>query len=314
MPADSSASQAVRELLETRFPDAMVRRDAQGRDAARLAGPVASGIAPLDAVLRGGFPRGQLTAWAPGGGVHTVLSATCRTLRDGGERAAWVDATGVTPFGWASGAGPVSGYGPPGSGPGVGRRRAALIDAAGGRPLLVQAPDRREAFRAAVLLLESGAFGLVVVEVPPGQEAVGKEIRRLARAAHVGGGGLVAITPVASMAPVRVTSRLLTHAAPRELRAAATGGGHAGSGRAACGDTALGIVWARDPFGAPALPVAVRARVRVQAPGWNTETTLAFGVAPIDLRSALECGVDRRGARASRSATGRVPDGAPGGR
>lgn len=146
-------------------------------------------------------------------------------------------------------------------------------------PLLVHPPDRMQALRATELLLRSGAFALVVLD---GAEPIGTETVRLARAARDGGGAFVALTTHTSMAALRVASRLI-----------------AGSVR-----------WRRGPFGDPALPECVRADVRVRALGWNARAEIQFPVAPYDLRSAVDPGVDRRGADRPPS---RLPSGEPAG-
>ncbi|HEX2093190.1 MAG TPA: hypothetical protein VHG28_12345, partial [Longimicrobiaceae bacterium] len=67
----ASQLSTLRELLEQRFPGAVPVTH-------RTAGGVATGIAELDRVLPGGgFPRGRLSAWAPGGGATAVLRSAC---------------------------------------------------------------------------------------------------------------------------------------------------------------------------------------------------------------------------------------------
>lgn len=237
----SSQLRALRRLLAEQFPDATPLAE---RDALRLARPVSTGSATLDAALPGGgLPRGKLTAWLPSGGAAAVLRAACRATLAAGERAAWVDGTRAVTLGWAGEEWRV------------------------GAPLVVRPAGRTSALRSAELLLRSGAFALVVLETAAGEEPMGTETVRIARAARDGGTACVALTEHASMAALRVTSQL----------------------------DARGVRWRHGPFGDPAEPVAVRVHVRARASGWNAGATLLLPITPYDLRCALAAGPDRRG-------------------
>lgn len=181
-----------------------------------------------------GFPRGKLSVWAPHGGVGAVLRATCRAVATGGERTAWIDASRTLTFGWGE-----------------------------ETPIIVQSADRLDALRCAEILLRCGAFGLVVLE---GTEPQGTETVRLTRAARDGGGALVAITELTSMAALRISSRMNVH----------------------------GVRWRPGPFGDPAIPVDVRVDVRVRSLGWNARAELVLPIAVYDLRCVVESGPDRR--------------------
>jgi hypothetical protein len=160
----------LRELLESRFPDATPVTH-------RTAEPVATGISALDAILPGaGLPRGRLTVWMPEGGATAVLRATAQTTVANGERAVWIDGLGTMagPF-WEEG------------------------------PVLVRPRSRKEGLRASEELLRCGGFALVVVS---GIEPQGMENVRLSRAAREGGGALVTLTSHTSMASLRVTSSI----------------------------------------------------------------------------------------------------------
>jgi hypothetical protein len=153
-----------------------------------------------------------------------------------GERAAWVDAARVI-------AGPAWDDG----------------------PLLYRPKDRIQALRGTEEILTSGGFGIVVLT---GAEPQGTETVRLTRAARDGGSAIIALTTNASLATLRLTSRLL----PNSYR------------------------WRRDPFGDPAEAQLVVMRVRARAAGWNAATEFPIAVVHDDLRSALEPGLaDRRG-------------------
>ncbi|MGH7719766.1 MAG: hypothetical protein ACREON_13105 [Gemmatimonadaceae bacterium] len=244
----SAQLHALRQFIAEQFPNA---RPLVERDAHRLADPIATRISALDRALPGGgLPRGKLTAWSAATGAAAILRATCRGVIAGGERAAWVDALRTLTFGWAAAV-----------------TKADSAVQADGVPIIIHPADRVNALRATELLLRSGAFALVVLD---GAEPIGTETVRLTRAARDGGGALVVLTECASMAALRVSSRLDLH----------------------------GVRWRRGPFGDPAAPVDMRAEIRVRALGWNARATISFPVAAYDLRCALEPdSTDRRGAR-----------------
>lgn len=220
----------LRHLLEDRFPDATPVTH-------RTAEPVATGISELDKILPGaGFPRGRLAVWNPRGGATAVLRSACHTTVANGERAVWIDTIGtIAGEFWEEG------------------------------PILFRPQNRKNALRGAEELLRCGGFALVVLA---GAEPHGKETVRLSRAAREGGGAFVTLTSHASMASLRVTSRILRES----------------------------YSWRKTPFGEPADVQEVRLHVKAWSLGWNRETEFAVPVVPYDLRMALERGVvDRRG-------------------
>jgi len=228
----SDRNSAIRALIEQRFPDATPVTH-------RTAEPVATGIDPLDAILPGhGLPRARLTVWMPQGGATAVLRAACSTTVAQSERAVWIDGLGTIagPF-WEEG------------------------------PILVRPRTRKHGLRAAEELLRCGGFALVVIA---GIEPEGTETVRLSRAAREGGGALVTLTSHASMASLRVTSRILR-------------------------DT---YRWRKSPFGDPAEAQEVMIRVRAFSLGWNRSADFPVPVVPHDLRIGLEAGLkDRRGVK-----------------
>lgn len=163
----------LRALLEQQFPDALP-------PAHRTAEQVATGIAPLDAILPGGgFPRGKLSVWEPLGGAGAILRAACVATAQHGERAAWLDgAHAVSGSYWVEG------------------------------PILLQPRTRRDGLRAAEEVLRCGGFALLVVA---GLEPQGTEMVRLTRAAREGGTALVALTERTSLSSLRLTSRINPH-------------------------------------------------------------------------------------------------------
>ncbi len=166
-----SALSALRELLESRFPDATPLTH-------RTAEPVPTGIPGLDKILPGGgLPRARLTVWLPKGGATAILTAAAQKAVSSGERAAWIDGLGCIsgPY-WQEG------------------------------PLLVRPTSRKTALRGTEELLRCGGFALVVLS---GVEPDATETVRLSRAVREGGGAFVALTPHAAMASLRLTSSIL---------------------------------------------------------------------------------------------------------
>lgn len=228
MAANSVA--ALRALIQQRFPDA-TPLTGESQTAQR----VASGIEALDQVLpHGGFPRGRLSAWAPFGGVTAILRAACQTVVANGERSAWIDSQrSIAGAFWDDG------------------------------PYLVRPSSRLHALRAAEELLRSGGFALLVLA---NADPSGTELVRLTRAAREGGTALVAVTTVASMASLRLTSRLLHYR------------------------------WRRTPFGDPANAEDATVRVHARAVGWSAQTDFPLPVMHHELRLSLESELaDRRG-------------------
>src|SRR5687767_2939169 len=118
----------LKEALEQRFPSAQPV-------AYRTAGAVATGVSALDAMLpAGGFPRGRLSLWTPGGGATAILYAAAQAVAGRGERAAWIDgASTIATDSWKPGA------------------------------LLLKPEGELESLICAEELLRSGGFGLVVL-------------------------------------------------------------------------------------------------------------------------------------------------------
>src|SRR4051812_6619522 len=226
----SHRNSAIRALIEQPFPGTTPVTH-------RTAEPVATGIEPLDAILPGhGLPRARLTVWMPQGGATAVLRAACNTTVAQGERAVWIDGLGTVagPF-WEEGT------------------------------ILVRPKTRKHGLRGAEELLRCGGFALVVIA---GIEPEGTETVRLSRAAREGGGALVTLTSHASMASLRMTSKIL-----RET-----------------------YRWRKTPFGDPAEAQEVMLRVRATSLGWNRSAHFPVPVVPYNLRISLEAGLkDRRG-------------------
>ena len=171
--AATSALRDLRELLDLKFPDAAPLE----RHRTEV---VATGIGELDGIFpSGGFPRGRLSVWVPGGGATAVLRSACRSTVAGGERALWID--------------------------GGGTMAGAFWDAG---PVLLRPKSRLHALRAAESLLRSGGFAVVVLA---GADPEGTENVRLSRAAHEGGGACIALTANAATSALRASSSIRPH-------------------------------------------------------------------------------------------------------
>jgi protein ImuA len=218
----------------------------------RRPGVVPCGLASVDEVLAGGFPRGVLSELrgGPSSGKTAVALSLVAALH-GDELAAFVDGTGEL-------------YPPAAAAlgvdlgrlllvrPGDGRSRPSLF--AGGLPppdggllapqLTRRAPDLGSSLRvapglwAAEALLSSGAFGVVIVDVPlpAGTRGADGLLRRLQTAAEKGGAiGLWLSTPgAAARAPAGVRldvslrdGRVVAQREGRTMLARPAGGGHA---------------------------------------------------------------------------------------
>ncbi|MDB4878501.1 MAG: RecA domain protein [Gemmatimonadetes bacterium] len=226
----STSVAALRALIQQRFPDATPLTGG-----AQTTEHVATGMAELDKVLpNGGLPRGRLSVWAPQGGATAILRASCHSVVAKGERSAWIDGDNtVAGAFWGDG------------------------------PYLVRPKSRLHALRAGEELLRSGGFSLLVIA---GAEPQGTEMVRLTRAAREGGTALVALGTSASMASLRLTSRLLRYR------------------------------WRRTPFGDPAEAQDATVRVSARAVGWSAHTDFPIPVMHHELRLSLESELaDRRG-------------------
>src|SRR6478736_247800 len=200
-----SSIAALRALIEQRFPDATPLTGGS-----QTTEQVATGIGALDKVLpNGGLPRARLSVWAPQGGATSILRAACHSVVANGERSAWIDGDNtLAGASWGDGTG----------------------------LYLVRPKSRVHALRAAEELLRSGGFSLLVLA---GTEPQGTETVRLTRAAREGGAALVSIGSSATMASLRLSSRLLHY--------------H----------------WRLTPFGDPATAERADVRIDARSAGWN---------------------------------------------
>jgi protein ImuA len=141
----------------------------------RRTGAVPCGVAAVDEALAGGFPRGFLSELrgGPSSGKTAVALSLVAALRED-ELAAFVDGTGEL-------------YPPAAAALGVDLDRLLVVRPARSTPVRPRArPD--PALWAAEALLASGAFAVVVVDVPlPARGGADGLLRRLQTAAERGG-------------------------------------------------------------------------------------------------------------------------------
>lgn len=131
----------------------------------------------MDAMLpNGGFARGRLAVWAPGGGATAILRSACGNVVRRGERAAWIDGAGTIAEVWPEGS------------------------------LLVRPGDGLKASRCAEELLRSGGFALVGLS--GSGPALAREAVRLARAAKAGGSAFLVVGAEVPISTLRLASRL----------------------------------------------------------------------------------------------------------
>ncbi|MGH7506885.1 MAG: hypothetical protein ACRELX_14605, partial [Longimicrobiales bacterium] len=127
-------------------------------------------------------------------------------------------------------------------------------------------------------LLRSGGFALVVLSGV--ERGAGREAVRLSRAAKAGGGAFVAVTAEASVAHLRVATRV----------------------------AADGYAWRTNPFGEPADARSAQVEVEAWSMGWSGRTSFRLPVRVRGARLALDpLLVDRRGVK--RAAWARRVDG-----
>lgn len=164
------------QALITRLREEIRRRESTP---AAEAAPLASGFAPLDALLAGGFPTGrvvELCGPRASGKTTLALLALAQATR-AGRLAAFVDPTGEL-------------YPP----------AARALGADLSRLLVVRPHEPEQALRATALLSRSQAFAAVVADLPPGlsPRQAGPASRRLLEAAQAGRTAVLLLSDEAS--------------------------------------------------------------------------------------------------------------------
>lgn len=150
----------------------------------------ATGWAEVDALLGGGFGRGQVTvlAGAPGSGRTSLVARAVARSTGQGDTCAWVDTAKS-----------------------LGAQALAALGVELSRLLRV-CPPEASALWAAALVAGSGAFALVVVDLPSGR-VPSAALQRLAEAARAGQCAVVLLGEEA-LSPAAVKGRLEVSMAP----------------------------------------------------------------------------------------------------
>ncbi|WP_424669458.1 ATPase domain-containing protein, partial [Candidatus Binatus sp.] len=185
--------------IEPSIPIQVVKRPQQlefsgvfrGHELTRKDRKLSSGLAPLDALIDGGIPRGRISeiTGRAGSGKTSIAASFASFATRRGEVAAWLDASGsFDPESMAAA--------------GVDLRRMLWASMKRGSKDLRSPFQKgegvgvRSIIKAAELVLEAGGFGLVVVDF-------GEAVRsltyasslRIARAAERSGAAVIAIAP-----------------------------------------------------------------------------------------------------------------------
>jgi hypothetical protein len=166
----------------------------RGHELTRKDRRLSSGLAPLDALIDGGIPRGRISeiTGRAGSGKTSIAASFAAFATRRGEVAAWLDSSGsFDPESMVAA--------------GVELRRMLWASMSRGSarpcsPLLKGRPAglgaRSAIVKAAELVLEAGGFGLVVVDFGEAPRALTyASSLRIARAAERSGAAVIAIAP-----------------------------------------------------------------------------------------------------------------------
>jgi hypothetical protein len=159
----------------------------RGHEFTRKDRRLVSGLAPLDALLEGGIPRGRISEiiGAPGSGKTSLAAAFAASATSRGEVAAWLDASGAfDPDSMAAA--------------GVELKRLLWASFKNSSPARLPGaiPSRRNSaiLKAAEMILAAGGFGLVVIDFGDDTRALPQSpALRLARAAERSGAAVIAL-------------------------------------------------------------------------------------------------------------------------
>jgi hypothetical protein len=191
--------------VDPSIPIQIVRRPQQlefsgvfrGHELTRKDRRLSSGLAPLDALIDGGIPRGRISeiTGRAGSGKTSIAASFASFATQCGEVAAWLDSSGsfdpesmaaagvdLRRMLWAS------------------MRRGSARDLRSpllkGEGLGVRSHRQSAIVKAAELVLEAGGFGLVVVDFGEAPRALTYASSfRIARAAERSGAAVIAIAP-----------------------------------------------------------------------------------------------------------------------
>jgi hypothetical protein len=174
----------------------------RGHELTRKDCRLSSGLAPLDALIDGGIPRGRISeiTGRAGSGKTSIAASFAAFATRRGEVAAWLDASGafdpasmaaagveLRRMLWASTT----------TGVRSSRRQSDLCSPLQkGEGLGVRSRRQSAIVKAAELVLEAGGFGLVVVDFGEAPRALAHaSALRIARAAERSGAAVIAIAP-----------------------------------------------------------------------------------------------------------------------
>jgi RecA/RadA recombinase len=160
--------------MKTAAPTALDElRKALAVTSAPAVAPLPTGCEPLDAALGGGLPRGRLVElagpWSSGKASLALAAAAQLTARR--QLCAWVDGRGEL-------------YPPAVAALGVDLTRLCLVH-----------PPPRGSARAAEIVARSGAFALVVIDLPDGEVVEEAAAGRLRAAAGAAPAAVVVLAP-----------------------------------------------------------------------------------------------------------------------
>ena len=156
----------------------------RGHELTRKDRRLSSGLAPLDALIDGGIPRGRISeiTGRAGSGKTSIAASFASFATHRGEVAAWLDSSGsFDPESMAAA--------------GVELRRMLWASMRRGSARDLRSV-RSPIVKAAELVLEAGGFGLVVVDFGEAPRALTyASSLRIARAAERSGAAVIAIAP-----------------------------------------------------------------------------------------------------------------------
>ena len=175
----------------------------RGHELTRKDRRLSSGLAPLDALIDGGIPRGRISeiTGRAGSGKTSIAASFAAFATRRGEVAAWLDASGAFDPESMSAAGVelrrmLWASTRRGSKESPNPSRALCSPLQKGEGLGVRSRRQSAIVKAAELVLEAGGFGLVVVDFGEAPRALTHaSALRIARAAERSGAAVIAIAP-----------------------------------------------------------------------------------------------------------------------
>jgi energy-coupling factor transporter ATP-binding protein EcfA2 len=170
----------------------------RGHELTRKDRRLSSGLAPLDALIDGGIPRGRITeiTGRAGSGKTSIAASFAAFATRTGEVAAWLDASGAFDPESMAAAGVELGRMLWASMKTTPRMTRATLPYARFAAGPLTSRHQSAIVKAAELVLEAGGFGLVVVDFGNASRALAHaSALRIARAAERSGAAVIAIAP-----------------------------------------------------------------------------------------------------------------------